>query len=143
MLGFDIRDWAEMGVLGNLNDLANEQGWDKVISAALQEFSKYEGNWIAAPVNVHSTNWLWLNKEALDKAGGKAPESFDELIALLDKFKEQGIVPLAHGGQPCQDGTLWESVVLSVGGMDFYKKAVIEFEDRKRTRLNYRQSYAA
>src|SRR3546814_15214638 len=53
MLGFDIRDWAEMGVLGNLNDLANEQGWDKVIPAALQEFSKYEGNWIAAPVNVH------------------------------------------------------------------------------------------
>src|SRR3546814_5611921 len=52
MLGFDIRDWAEMGVLGNLNDLANEQGWDKVIPAALQEFSQYEGNWIAAPVNV-------------------------------------------------------------------------------------------
>lgn len=128
MLGFDIRDWAEMGVVGNLNDLANEQGWDKVIPAALQEFSKYEGNWIAAPVNVHSTNWLWLNKEAFDKAGGKAPESFDELIALLDKFKEQGIIPLAHGGQPWQDGTLWESVVLSVGGMDFYKKAVIDVD---------------
>ena len=126
MLGFDIKDWAEMGVVGNLNDLATEQGWDKVIPAALQEFSKYDGNWIAAPVNVHSTNWLWLSKAALDKAGGKTPESFDELIALLDKFKDQGIVPLAHGGQPWQDGTLWESVVLSVGGMDFYKKAVID-----------------
>ena len=126
MLGFDIKDWAEMGVVGNLNDLAAEQGWDKVIPAALQEFSKYDGDWIAAPVNVHSTNWLWLNKAALDKAGGKAPESMDELFALLDKFKEQGITPLAHGGQPWQDGTLWESVVLSVGGMDFYKKAVID-----------------
>lgn len=126
MLGFDIKDWAEMGVVGNLNDLAAEQGWDKVIPAALQEFSKYDGDWIAAPVNVHSTNWLWLNKAALDKAGGKAPENIDELFALLDKFKEQGITPLAHGGQPWQDGTLWESVVLSVGGMDFYKKAVID-----------------
>ena len=126
MLGFDIKDWAEMGVVGNLNDLAAEQGWDKVIPAALQEFSKYDGDWIAAPVNVHSTNWLWLNKAALDKAGGKAPENMDELFALLDKFKEQGITPLAHGGQPWQDGTLWESVVLSVGGMDFYKKAVID-----------------
>ncbi len=126
MLGFDIKDWAEMGVVGNLNDLASEQGWDKVIPAALQEFSKYDGDWIAAPVNVHSTNWLWLNKAALDKAGGKAPENMDELFALLDKFKEQGLTPLAHGGQPWQDGTLWESVVLSVGGMDFYKKAVID-----------------
>ncbi|MGW9229601.1 ABC transporter substrate-binding protein [Pseudorhizobium sp. NPDC055634] len=126
MLGFDIKDWAEMGVVGNLNDLATEQGWDKVIPAALQEFSKYDGDWIAAPVNVHSTNWLWLNKAALDKAGGKPPENMGELFALLDKFKEQGITPLAHGGQPWQDGTLWEAVVLSVGGMDFYRKAVIE-----------------
>ena len=126
MLGFDIKDWAEMGVVGNLNDLATEQGWDKVIPAALQEFSKFDGDWIAAPVNVHSTNWLWLNKAALDKAGGEPPKDMDELFALLDKFKEQGITPLAHGGQPWQDGTLWESVVLSVGGMDFYKKAVID-----------------
>ena len=126
MLGFDIKDWAEMGVVGNLNDLATEQGWDKVIPAALQEFSKFDGDWIAAPVNVHSTNWLWLNKAALDKAGGEPPNNMDELFALLDKFKEQGITPLAHGGQPWQDGTLWESVVLSVGGMDFYKKAVID-----------------
>ncbi|MEO9340894.1 ABC transporter substrate-binding protein [Mesorhizobium sp. SB112] len=126
MLGFDIKDWAEMGVLGNLDDLAAEQKWDEVVPAALQEFSKYDGKWIAAPVNIHSTNWLWVNKEALDKAGGKAPENMDELFALLDNFKEQGITPLAHGGQPWQDGTLWESVVLSVGGMDFYRKAVLE-----------------
>lgn len=126
MLGFDIKDWAEMGVLGNLNDLAAEQNWDAVIPAALQEFSKYDGDWIAAPVNVHSTNWLWVNKAALDKAGGKAPENIDELFALLDNFKEQGITPLAHGGQPWQDGTLWESVVLSVGGVDFYKSAVLD-----------------
>lgn len=126
MLGFDIKDWAEMGVLGDLNDLAAEQNWEAVIPAALQEFSRYDGDWIAAPVNVHSTNWLWINKAALDEAGGKAPENMDELFAMLDAFKEQGITPLAHGGQPWQDGTLWEQVVLSIGGMDFYRQAVIE-----------------
>ncbi len=141
MLGFDIKDWAEMGVVGNLNDLAAEQGWDKVIPAALQEFSKYEGDWIAAPVNVHSTNWLWLNKAAFDKAGGAEPKNMDELFALLDKFKEQGITPLAHGGQPWQDGTLWESVVLSVGGMDFYKKAVIEADPESLSSDTMRQVF--
>lgn len=141
MLGFDIKDWAEMGVLGNLNDLAAEQGWDKVIPAALQEFSKFDGDWIAAPVNVHSTNWLWLNKAALEKAGGAEPKNMDELFALLDKFKEQGITPLAHGGQPWQDGTLWESVVLSVGGMDFYKKAVIEADPEALSSDTMRQVF--
>jgi glucose/mannose transport system substrate-binding protein len=126
LLGFDLRDWSEMGVAANLDDLAEKEGWDKVIPPALQEFSKYDGSWVAAPVNIHSTNWLWLNKAALDKAGGKAPTNMDELFALLDKFKEQGLTALAHGGVPWQDGTLWEAVVLSVGGPDFYKKAVLD-----------------
>ncbi|MFK4769858.1 ABC transporter substrate-binding protein [Rhizobium sp. ZW T2_16] len=126
LLGFDLRDWSEMGVAANLDDLAAKEGWDKVIPPALQEFSKYDGHWVAAPVNIHSTNWLWLNKAALDKAGGKVPTNIDELFALLDKFKADGIVPLAHGGVPWQDGTLWEAVVLSRGGPDFYKKAVLE-----------------
>ena len=128
MLGFDIRDWAEMGVVANLDDLAKKRGWDKVIPSALQDFAKYDGHWIAAPVNIHSTNWLWINKAALDRAGGKPPETFDQLIAMLDNFRSQGIIPLAHGGQPWQDGTLWESVVLSVGGVDFYKKSILELD---------------
>lgn len=127
MLGYDALDWAKQGALGNLDEVANKEGWDKVIPAPLQAFAKYDGHWIGAPVNIHSTNWMWINKAALDKAGGKEPTNWDELIALLDKFKEQGITPVAHGGQPWQDGTLFEAVVLSFG-TDFYKKAMIDLD---------------
>lgn len=127
MLGLDIRDWAEQGALGNLDEIAGKEGWDKVIPAPLQEFAKYDGHWIAAPVNVHSTNWMWINKAALDKAGGKEPTNWDELVALLDKFKEQGITPIAHGGQPWQDATIFDAVVLSFGP-DFYKKAFVDLD---------------
>ncbi|MCA1407042.1 carbohydrate ABC transporter substrate-binding protein [Ensifer sp. IC3342] len=127
MLGFDILDWAKEGALGNLDDVAAKEGWDKVVPSALQQFSKYDGHWIAAPVNVHSTNWVWINKAALDKAGGKEPTNWDELIALLDKFKEQGITPVAHGGQPWQDATIFDAVVLSLGN-DFYKQAFIDLD---------------
>ncbi|WP_408642382.1 ABC transporter substrate-binding protein [Sinorhizobium chiapasense] len=127
MLGFDILDWAKEGALGNLDDIAGKEGWDKVVPSALQQFSKYDGHWIAAPVNVHSTNWVWINKAALDKAGGKEPANWDELIALLDKFKEQGITPVAHGGQPWQDATIFDAVVLSLGN-DFYKQAFIDLD---------------
>jgi glucose/mannose transport system substrate-binding protein len=141
LLGFDLRDWSEMGVAANLDDLAAKEGWDKVIPPALQEFSKYDGSWVAAPVNIHSTNWLWLNKAALDKAGGKEPTNMDELFALLDKFKEQGITALAHGGVPWQDGTLWEAVVLSRGGPDFYKKAVLEADPEALTSDTMKQVF--
>ncbi|CAN7275731.1 ABC transporter substrate-binding protein [Pararhizobium sp. LjRoot235] len=127
MLGFDILDWAKEGALGNLDEIAAKEGWDKVIPTALQQFSKYDGHWIAAPVNVHSTNWMWINKAALDKAGGKEPQNWDELIALLDNFKAQGITPVAHGGQPWQDATIFDAVVLSLG-TDFYKQAFIDLD---------------
>jgi glucose/mannose transport system substrate-binding protein len=125
-LGFDILDWAKTGV-GDLTEVATAEGWDKVIPAALQNFSKYEGKWIAAPVNVHSTNWMWINKKALDAAGGKAPESWDELIAVLDKMKANGISPLGHGGQAWQDATIFDAVVLSLG-TDFYKASMIDLD---------------
>lgn len=127
MLGYDILDWAEQGALGNLDSVAAAEGWDKVVPDALQKFSKYDGHWIAAPVNVHSTNWLWINKAALDKAGGKAPESWDEFVAMLDQMKANGITPLAHGGQPWQDATVFDGVVLSEG-TDFYKQAFVDLD---------------
>ena len=67
MLGFDILDWASEGALSNLNAVAAEEGWDAVVPEALQAFAKYDGNWISAPVNVHSTNWVWANKAVLTK----------------------------------------------------------------------------
>jgi len=128
MLGFDILDWAEQGVLGDLNDLAAQEKWDAVVPAALQKFSRYDGNWIAAPVNVHSTNWIWANKAVLDKVGVAPPTNWDELIATLDKIKAAGLIPLAHGGQAWQDATIFDSVVLTTGGPDFYSKALIDLD---------------
>ena len=127
MLGFDILDWAKEGALGNLNAVAEKEGWDDVVPAALQGFGKHDGNWISAPVNVHSTNWVWINKAALDAAGGKAPESWDDLVAVLDKMKDNGIVPLGHGGQAWQEATIFDAVVLSLG-TDFYRKAMIDLD---------------
>ena len=91
MLGFDITSWAEQGALGDLTSIATKENWDKVIPAALQKFSKYDGKWIAAPVNVHSTNWIWINKALYDKAGAPAPKDYDGFIAMLDKFKAAGV----------------------------------------------------
>jgi glucose/mannose transport system substrate-binding protein len=97
MLGFDIQDWAKQGALGDLNALAAKEGWDKTVPAALQAFSKHNGKWIAAPVNVHSTNWVWANREVLAKAGvTTAPANWDDFIAALDKVQKAGLVALAN-----------------------------------------------
>lgn len=127
MLGFDILDWAGEGALGDLTPVAAAEGWDAVVPAALQAFAKSDGKWISAPVNVHSTNWVWINKAALDATGLAVPTTWEELVAVLDKMKANGITPLGHGGQPWQDATVFDGVVLSMG-TDFYKAAFIDLD---------------
>jgi len=127
MLGFDILDWAGEGALGDLTEVATAEGWDAVVPAALQGFSKADGKWIAAPVNVHSTNWVWINKAALDATGLGEPTTWEELVAVLDKMKEAGITPLGHGGQAWQDATVFDGIVLGMG-TDFYKAAFIDLD---------------
>ncbi|RCK33742.1 sugar ABC transporter substrate-binding protein [Thalassospira xiamenensis] len=126
MLGFDIKDWAGEGVLGNLDDLAAKEGWEEVVPDALKEFSKYDGHWIAAPVNVHSTNWVWANKAIFDELGLKQPTNWDELIAALDKIKDAGYTAVAHGGQAWQDATIFDAVVMATGGPEFYQSSMID-----------------
>lgn len=128
MLGFDIQDWAQEGALANLNSVAAEEGWDAVVPAALQAFAKHGGNWISAPVNVHSTNWVWANKSVLDGLGIAQPATWDEFVAALEAVKASGKIALAHGGQPWQEATIFDGVVLSVGGVDFYRSAFIDLD---------------
>ncbi len=129
MLGFDILDWGKQGVVADLNEVAAKEGWDKTVPSALQKFSKYGGKWIAAPVNVHSTNWIWANKEVLAKAGVTSePKNWDEFIADAEKVKKAGFIAIAHGGQPWQDATIFDGVVMSTGGVDYYRKAFIDLD---------------
>ncbi|UVK47295.1 ABC transporter substrate-binding protein [Mesorhizobium sp. AR07] len=129
MLGYTVLDYAAAGVMGDLTETAKKEGWDKSVPAALQKFSVYQGKWVAAPVNVHSVNWLWINKAVMDKIGGTEPKTFDEFVALLDKAKAAGVIPLALGGQNWQEATMFDSVVLSTGGPEFYKKAFNDLDD--------------
>jgi glucose/mannose transport system substrate-binding protein len=128
MLGFDIQDWAVEGALANLDTVAAEEGWDAVVPAALQAFSKYDGHWVAAPVNVHSTNWVWANKAVMDELGIAEPTTWDEFVAALQTVKDSGRTALAHGGQAWQEATMFDGVVLSVGGPELYKAAFIDLD---------------
>ena len=128
MLGFIITDYAEEGLLGDLTPVATKEGWDKVVPVPLQKFDKYKGRWVTAPVNIHRTNWIWANKKIFDELKIAPPKTFDELLVAAEKMKKAGYIPLAHGGQPWQDATIFDSAVLSAGGPEFYRKAIIELD---------------
>ncbi|MDP2697733.1 ABC transporter substrate-binding protein [Thalassospira sp.] len=125
-----IQEWAEQGALADLNDVAAAEGWNDVLPAAIQTIMQYEGDYVAVPVNIHRVDWIWANPEVLAKVDvTEVPGTWEEFNSLADKLKAAGITPLAHGGQPWQDATIFETVVLGVGGPEFYQQTMIDLDE--------------
>lgn len=126
--GPSLQEWAAEGVLANIDDVAKAENWDNLLPPVVSNIMKYKGNYIAVPVNVHRVNWLWANPAVFKKAGAKVPTNWDEFFVAAEQLKKAGVIPVAHGGQPWQDFTTFESVALGLGGADFYKKALVQLD---------------
>ena len=126
--GPSIQEWGELGLLGNLDEVAEQGGWNELLPDVVADMMSYEGNYVAVPANVHRVNWLWANPEVLADAGVELPTTWDDMFNVGEKLREAGYVPLAHGGQPWQDATIFESLVLSLGGSDFYRQVFVDLD---------------
>ncbi len=126
-----IQEWAMEGVLANLDPVAKAEKWDSLLPKVVADVMKYKGSYVAAPVNVHRVNWVWANPAVLKKAGVAAmPKTYEEFFAAADKIKAAGLIPLAHGGQSWQDLTVFEDVVLGIGGAKFYSDAFVKLDPK-------------
>ncbi|MEG1040591.1 MAG: ABC transporter substrate-binding protein, partial [Pseudomonas sp.] len=131
--GPDIQEWGALGLLTELDDVSKANNWDTLLPKKVAEIMKYDGHYVAVPVNIHRVNWLWINPQVFDKAGAKVPTTLDELFAAADKLKAAGFIPLAHGGQPWQDSTVFEDLALSILGPKGYRAAFVDLDENTLT----------
>lgn len=127
--GPEIQEWGELGLLGELDEVAEAEGWNALLPPTVAEVMRHNGSYVAVPVNVHRVNWLWANPGVLEAAGVEMPTSLDELFAVGEAIREAGYIPLAHGGQAWQDATVFESVLLASAGIEFYQRALVELDE--------------
>ncbi len=127
-------DVIEQGMLNNVDEVAQKEGWDKLLPEPIINVIKTKGHYYAVPLNIHMQTWFWYSKAAFKKAGiAKEPATMDELFAALDKLKAAGIVPLAHGGQSWQETILFSAILSNMGGKQMYLSVM---RDRDQKVLN-------
>lgn len=124
--GHDIQEWGRLGFLTSLDDVAQQEHWDNVLPPVVANIMKYNNHYVAVPINVHRVNWLWVNPTVFKAAGATVPTTLAEFFVAADKIKAAGFIALAHGGQPWQDATLFESIALAVLGSADYRKAFVD-----------------
>ncbi|UWR06989.1 ABC transporter substrate-binding protein [Ruegeria sp. B32] len=128
-----IQEWYEEGVLADISNVAEAEGWAEVLPASIAAHMQCEGTWCAAPVNVHRIDWIWANADILAANDIEMPTTWDEFNAAAEKLQAAGIIPLAHGGQAWQDATVFEAVALGIGGPEFFKKAFVDLDPETLT----------
>ncbi len=128
-----IQEWYEEGVLADISSVAEAEGWADVLPASIAGHMQCEGTWCAAPVNVHRVDWIWANADVLAANGIEMPATWGEFNAAAEKLQAAGVIPLAHGGQAWQDATVFEAVLLGIGGPEFYQKALVDLDPEALT----------
>lgn len=123
-----IQEWYQEGVLADISAVAEAQHWADLLPPAIAAHMMCEGTWCAAPVNVHRVDWIWANADILSANNISMPTTWDEFNAAAEQLMAAGIIPLAHGGQAWQDATVFETVVLGIGGPEFYQQALVDLD---------------
>jgi len=96
-----------------------------------RNFPSTTEKWIASPVNVHSTNWVWANKEVLAKAGVTSETEDLGRIHGGGAESAEGRLHCPRARWSAMAGRhLFDGVAISTGGVDYYRKALIDLDQK-------------
>lgn len=127
--GYGIHLLAQRQLLLPLDELAEQERWAEVLPLALQQQMRYQGHWVAAALSAHSYNSLWLNTQVLEKLSlAKPPETWADLLAMLEAARRRGIAGLAMSQHPWEPLLLFELVAIGKLGIHPFRQG-FEAED--------------
>jgi glucose/mannose transport system substrate-binding protein len=126
--GSELQEWAALGFLRNLDNVAQQNSWEQVLPEFVQHSVQSKGHYVAVPIGIHRVNWLWVNPKVFQRLQLTPPASWAELLVVSKKLKQAGITPLAIGDDQWQLAILFEAIVLGEGGSDFYRRAFIQLD---------------
>ena len=129
--GPEIAAWSKIAPTVNLDALVAAAGYEKVVAPDLAKLHKPGGKWIALPLQIYSTNMLFLSKRAMDKAkADKVPVTWADFNDLAEKMKAGGVAsPIANGGTRPDDGQKFEAALAGISPLA-YRAAIMNLEKK-------------
>ena len=115
-----IGDWANLGLLQNLDSVAENGRWDKLLFPAIYSWIRPHNHVVAAPLGIHRVNTLLYNPRIFERFKLAPPQNWEELVNIATLLQRAGIPALAQSSEPWQVSTLFESLVLAESGAPFY-----------------------
>lgn len=120
--GLDADDLIDAGMMLDLTELAEEEGWRDIVfpPSQLDSCIRNDRVW-CVPVNLHSGLWLWTNRHVYQDLGLEPPQNFDDVVATADVLRENGIIPISVA-QGWALGNLATNLEIGVLGIEGFRR---------------------
>jgi glucose/mannose transport system substrate-binding protein len=141
--GPEIAAWSKIAPTVDLDAVVAAAGYEKVVAPDLAKLHKPGGRWIALPLQIYSTNMLFLSKRAMDKAkADKIPVTWADFNDLAEKMKAGGITyPIANGGTRPDDGQKFEASFAGISPAS-YRAAIMNLDEKALKGPEIRAAFA-
>ncbi|HVO39759.1 MAG TPA: hypothetical protein VMV03_12085 [Spirochaetia bacterium] len=98
-------------------------------SKAWIDLGTVDGKFYGLTAKANSKSTFWYKPASLRALGAKTPDTWDDLLALEDKYIAAGKTPLSIGGQDGWTLTDWfENIYVRMAGPDMYMKLHVTHE---------------
>jgi glucose/mannose transport system substrate-binding protein len=121
-----ISEWADLGLLLDLDKVAESGKWDKLLMPKIAAWIRPRGHVVVAPLGIHRVNTLFYNRKIFVQYGLQAPQTWDDFERVAAKLHQAGIPALAQSSEPWQIATLFETLVLAEGGSNYFRDLFIK-----------------
>ncbi|HEY8701070.1 MAG TPA: extracellular solute-binding protein [Arthrobacter sp.] len=117
-----LKSYVDAGQVADLTDFVkqNPEVTGRYLPSVLKN-GEINGRTYALPNNNVQPVVLYFNKDVFAKIGAQPPKTWDDLMALVPKFKAAGVAPFSLGGQSKWPDLMWlEYLVERIGGPEVF-----------------------
>lgn len=122
--GGSISDFVKKDMLLDLDPaMAKDPQLKKAFIPTILDAGAIDGKHYGIPMRGMQPVILFYNKDVFEKAGAQPPKSWDDLLKLIDTFKDKGVTPFALAGTDAWTELMWvEYLVDRYGGARVFQK---------------------
>ncbi|HZG02874.1 MAG TPA: extracellular solute-binding protein [Streptomyces sp.] len=122
--GGSISDFVEKDMLVDLTpEFEKDAEFKESFIPSILDAGKVDGRYYGVPMRGMQPVILFYNKDVFEQAGAEPPESWEDLLGLVDTFKKKGVTPFALAGTDAWTELMWVEYLLDrAGGPEVFQR---------------------
>lgn len=122
--GGNLKEYVDAGKIADLTSLFDQnQELKNAFIPSVLDGAKLGGKQYGVPMRGMQPVLLFYNKNLFTQHGVQPPTTWDELLAAVEKFKQNNVTPIALAGTQAWTELMWAEYVLDrYAGPEVFKK---------------------